>query len=72
MAVFVVTTLRTSNTTTFRLGVGRVGGCKESGWLRRHSDGLQARRLGFDSRQRPDFSLLHSFHTGPEDQSASY
>jgi hypothetical protein len=37
------------------------------------SDGLQAGRPGFDSRQTQEiFSLLHSLHTGCEAHPASY
>jgi hypothetical protein len=44
----------------------------ESGQLSRYSDGLQVRRPGFDSRQGPDFSLLHRIETGYRAHPASY
>jgi hypothetical protein len=40
--------------------------------LSRYSDGPQAARLGFDSRQGQDFSLLHSVQTGSGAHTASY
>jgi hypothetical protein len=35
----------------------------KSGYLRQHSEGLRATRLGFEFRQEQVFSLLHNFRT---------
>jgi hypothetical protein len=40
--------------------------------LSRYSDGLRARRPGFDSQKRQVFSLLHSVQTGSGAHPASY
>jgi hypothetical protein len=40
--------------------------------LSRYSDGLRDGRPGFDSRQRQDFSVLHSVQTGSRAHPAFY
>jgi hypothetical protein len=44
----------------------------ESGFLSLYSDGLRAGEPVFDSRQGPDFSLLHIVQTGSGAHAASY
>jgi hypothetical protein len=43
-----------------------------TGKLILYSDGLRARRPGFDSRQRKEFSILHGLQTGSGARPASY